>query len=997
MEPSRSARKQVLLAIFVVSGFTGLIYESIWSHYLKLFLGHAAYAQTLVLAIFMGGMALGSWLVATYSTRIRQLLLGYVVVEGVIGVLGLVFHALFVGMTDWSFDAVIPGLHSVALVHAYKWSLAAVLILPQSILLGMTFPLISGGVIRRWPDRPGATLSMLYFTNSLGASIGVLVSGFVLIRAFGLPGTIMTAGLLNVALALAVWAVVRRQVEPTAQPAASPAAAGRPMQWFVAAAFLTGAASFLYEIAWIRMLSLVLGSSTHSFELMLSAFIFGLACGGFWMRKRIDRLSDPVRYLGFVMVAMGALALLTLPAYNGTFDFMAWALRAFTRTDGGYTAFNITSQAVALAVMLPATFCAGMTLPLITHALLRRTGAERAIGTIYAANTLGAIVGVLLAVHLVMPHLGVRGAIIGGALVHMSVGFSALIWIAASRPRLPIGAAAAAAVLVLLIGIATNLDPLRMTSAVYRTTQASLPMGTMVRYLRHGKTATISVVEKAGTVQIATNGKPDATIQMGPGPAAADEITMTFAAALPLSMHANPERIANVGFGSGLTSHTVLGSPRVKILDSIEIEPFMVEAARDAFYARIHRVFEDPRSRIVYEDAKTFFASTREPYDIIISEPSNPWVSGVATLFSEEFYERVGGYLKPDGFFVQWLQIYETDISIIASVLKAMSPHFPTYAIYSTDDANVLILATRAAQLPEENAAIFDSPLLRSELARVGITSLGDIQQRRIADQRTIHPLFRSYPVPANSDYFPYVDLNAPRLRFMNRTAIELPGLLTLPVPVLSILESERSRPERIPASATGQLSRDVYVRAGRRIRDALQNGGTDGLEPALARDVLLTNMSAAQCREPKARDTWRRAVRELANMTGPYLTADELELMWRSVRERACYRDFAGSHRQWVDFLAAVASRQADAIIATAGVLLSTEGERSTDEEHALLIIATSAARLSRGEVAEARELLEGTWQRRDYPANYELSLRQLLALCHAGQQSAVTAFRGQ
>jgi len=217
-------RRRFLLAVFVVSGFTGLIYESIWSHYLKLFLGHAAYAQTLVLAIFMGGMALGSWTVAHYSSRLRHLLWAYVLVEGVIGIFGIFFHPTFVAASNFSFVSVIPALPAGFLIHAYKWSLAALLIFPQSVLLGMTFPLISGGLIRRWPDRPGETLATLYFTNSLGAAIGVLISGFVLIKAVGLPGTILTAGLVNIALALVIWAIVRGQTEPAAASSTASAA-----------------------------------------------------------------------------------------------------------------------------------------------------------------------------------------------------------------------------------------------------------------------------------------------------------------------------------------------------------------------------------------------------------------------------------------------------------------------------------------------------------------------------------------------------------------------------------------------------------------------------------------------------------------------------------------------------------------------------------------------------------------------------------------------------
>ena len=294
--------RTLFFAIFTISGFSGLIYESIWSHYLKLFLGHAAYAQTLVLAIFMGGMAIGSWIMAKRSSSLKNLLLGYAIVEGVIGLFGLLFHKTSIGVTAWAFDVLLPSVGSPLLVQLSKWTLGALLILPQSILLGMTFPLMSGGIVRRYPQRAGETLAMLYFTNSLGAALGVLVSGFYLLGAVGLPGTIMTAGLLNVALAMTVWGIVKYQpesVQPAAPATAADDAARAPvLRWMLVGAAVTGAAAFLYEIAWIRMLSLVLGSTTHSFELMLSAFIFGIAMGGLWVRRRIDTLRDPIRFLG---------------------------------------------------------------------------------------------------------------------------------------------------------------------------------------------------------------------------------------------------------------------------------------------------------------------------------------------------------------------------------------------------------------------------------------------------------------------------------------------------------------------------------------------------------------------------------------------------------------------------------------------------------------------------------------------------------------------------
>ncbi len=976
-------RRQLLLIIFIVSGFSGLIYESIWSHYLKLFLGHAAYAQTLVLAIFMGGMALGSWLVARASSRIRQLLLGYVIVEGLIGLLGLVFHRGFVALTDFSFETVIPQLGSGAGVHLYKWTLATLLILPQSVLLGMTFPLISGGIIRRWPQQPGATLSMLYFTNSLGAALGVLVSGFVLIRLVGLPGTIMTAGLLNVALALAVWAIAREQTEPppgVAPPSIAEAAANfSRRRWLLTAAFVTGAACFMYEIGWIRMLSLVLGSSTHSFELMLSAFILGLALGGLWMRRRIDQILHPLRLLGAIMLAMAVLALMTVPAYNRTFDMIAWALRAFARTGNGYIAFNVTGQLIAALIMMPTTFLAGMTLPLLTTTLLR-DGGERAIGVVYAANTLGAIAGVILAAHVAMPLIGVKGVVATGVVLHMALGVSGLALSRALRPSLVAAAAVACAAALAVILTGVQLDPRRMTSGVYRTGVSSQPAEATVRYLRDGKTATISLVEHQGRVMIATNGKVDAAIRMNAGPASPDEITMILAAALPLSMHPHPRRVANIGFGSGLTSHTVLGSSRLERLDSIEIEPFMVDAARTGFLPRIRRVFEDPRSHIVYEDAKTFFAAARAPYDVIISEPSNPWVSGVATLFSEEFYRRIKHYLRPDGYLVQWLQIYETDMSVVASVVKALSAEFGDYAIYNADDSNVLIIAARS-RLQPLTTALFENAVLNAELARVGIQSTQDIVQRRIGDRRTLQSLLQSYPVPANSDYFPFVDLNAARLRYMQSSAIELPSLLTLPLPVAEMLGPRDMKAEYVP-SVNSLLFRDAMVRQSIEIRTAVETMRVDHVGPIAAGAVLLVGTDAKQCGSPVARVAWRRAVREIADLTTPFQPARSLRGVWERVKASPCYASADERDKQWTDLLAAIAARDPVEIGRLGSRLLDHSVQPLTAEERSYILVAVATAYLANDARSGARPLLERELATFEPTELYRLALRQLWAL---------------
>jgi len=769
----------IFFALFVVSGFSGLIYESIWSHYLKLFLGHAAYAQSLVLAIFMGGMAGGAWLASRISARLRTPLLIYAAVEGVVGLLALAFHGTFQWVTDAVFGSLLPGLANPQWGSALQWSVATILILPQAVLLGMTFPLMSAGVIRQHPRDSGSTLAMLYFTNSAGAAIGILASGFWLIGLVGLPGTMRIAGLLNLALALLIGMLAYREnALPAAARSERSLASSPTATRFLVAAFVTGCASFIYEIGWIRMLSLVLGSTTHSFELMLSAFITGLACGGLWIRRRIDSIEDPTTYAGVAQIAMGIAAILTIPIYAQSFGWMEWVLSALTRSDEGFALFTIASHGIALAVMLPTTFLAGMTLPLFTIVMLRAGNGERAIGRVYAANTLGAIVGVVFAVHIGLPQLGLRHLIGFGAVLDVVLGVALLAWAGRS---LSIGTlAASAAIGCGAIGVVLStveLPTWQLISSIYRSGDLDVMRDAEVLFYRDGKTATISLARFANDrLVIATNGKPDAAINMrADGPPSPDEVTMVLAGSLPLAYKPDARRIANIGFGSGLTAHTLLADPAITIVDTIEIEPMMVLAAR-GFGAHVARAYQDPRSRIHSADARTFFALHNLSYDIIVAEPSNPWVSGVSSLFSKEFYGSIANYLSDDGLLVQWLQLYEFDDELVSSVLGALATHFEDFVVYHADDVNILILARRGGNLGSPDLARLLVGDMATSLARVGIGSVQELERRYVGDRRSIQALLQPFEAPANSDFYPYLDLHAGKARFIGATAVALPS-----------------------------------------------------------------------------------------------------------------------------------------------------------------------------------------------------------------------------
>ncbi len=400
----------LLSLVFVLSGAAGLIYESIWTRYLGLFVGHGAYAQIIVLTIFLGGMSIGAFVVGKFSERLRNPLATYAYVELAIGIIGLRFHDIFVATTSGAYDHLFPALAgSPQLVVIVKWTIAALLILPQSILLGATFPLMSAGVLRIVPRQPGKVLAELYFANSLGGAIGVLLAGFWLLAVGGLPLTLVAAASVNVVVFIIALSVARfgsrtgvgrddaAGAEPRSAnetPAGAEQISDRLARLLLIVAFGTAVASFIYEIAWVRMLALVLGSATHSFELMLSAFILGLALGAFWVRTRADRFRDPVRALGVAQWAMGALAIVTLSAYLMSFDWMAFLIQGSTQEHRrGYELFTFAKVRHRARGDAPATFCAGITLPLITRMLLAAGSGERAVGVVYSVNTLGSIVG----------------------------------------------------------------------------------------------------------------------------------------------------------------------------------------------------------------------------------------------------------------------------------------------------------------------------------------------------------------------------------------------------------------------------------------------------------------------------------------------------------------------------------------------------------------------------------------------------------------------------
>lgn len=812
-------RSRHLFLLFFLSGISGLVYESLWSRYLKLFVGSAATAQIIVLALFMGGMSLGSLIMSRRSEKITRPVLAYGLIEGAIGAYAIAFPLLFELVTRLCYDTLFPAVGGEG-VGIVKWGFASLLIAPPCILLGTTFPLMSVGILRRDKARSGEILSFLYFSNSFGAALGAVLSGFLLIPRLGLPGTLLAAAAINlIIMAICLRERGREADAPLGAGAVEDASAVKTARdhqldrnlvtIMLAIALGTGLSSFMYEIAWIRMLSMVLGSATHSFEVMLSAFVLGLALGGLWVRKRMDKFKRPELALGIVQLIMGAMAIATIYMYRagvlGMAGVFALGGEDQDRTMSMWVLFNVLRYVISLAVMLPATFCAGMTLPLVTHVLLRRGQPESAVGKVYGVNTLGSIIGAVLAGMVMLPLIGLKNTIVTGALIDMALGLWLINRESVAAPsdlqvrKLVRSAAVMTATLTILGYGVMHVNPRVLAAGVFRRGRAEMHEDYEVVMHVDGRTATVTVShdrERPGYYSLYTNGKPDASVQVlrwpegreaSEGPyLAGDEPTQLLLAIVPLLARPEATRAATIGMGSGVTSHVLLASPTLERLDTVEIEPNMAAGAK--LFAPINeRTFTDPRSHIIFDDAKAYFAAAEGSYDLIVSEPSNPWVAGVSSLFTVEFYQEIRRYMAPGGLLGQWMHGYELSDELLLSVLAAVDREFPDYRLYRVGDRDWLILA---AQEDDGIGPLHAEPLaqwpdLHGDAGLLGISALDQIESLVVANDELLRPFLAG--IEPNRDTRPILDNGAERARFFRMSAEALLELRFIPLPLIEV------------------------------------------------------------------------------------------------------------------------------------------------------------------------------------------------------------------
>ncbi|MBI4573763.1 MAG: fused MFS/spermidine synthase [candidate division NC10 bacterium] len=739
---SREIRQisNAVIACFLISGAVGLIYEVLWIRLLGLVFGHTVFAVTTVLASFMGGLGLGSYLFGRIADRSTHLLRFYGSLEIGIGAYCLALPTLL----GWVSELYLWVSRSLELGYiafsAVQFVLVALLLIVPTCLMGATLPVLARFFVRE-ETTLGRQVGILYSVNTLGAVFGALLAGYWLVPALGIQTTIRLAVVLNVGVGGLVLVFERHlqrlaALQAAAKPATAtefnaPAAGPAPaLTWparVVAVGFgASGAASMIYEVTWSRALTLSIGSSTYAFTAMLVAFLCGIAGGSWAFAALAGRRRVQLGTFGLLQITIGLCGVALLPMFG---RMPIWFLELFQFSQAAWFVQSI-QFGVSFAVMLLPTLFIGATFPCAVRILAR--GVDRIgndTGWIYAVNTAGAILGTVLAGFVGVPLLGIQWTMRIGIWVNLVIGVGVLL--AARRPGgallrgLALGTAGAAVAGTIVL---PSWDPALMSSGVAIYGPRYLPLiragefgrsdrQAEVIYYRDGISATVSVHRDGPGLSLRVNGKTDAGNT-------SDMHTQLFSGHIPMLLHPNPKRVLVIGLGSGVTAGAVAQYP-VDQIDIIEIEPAVAEAAR--FFERENRnVLADPRVRMIISDGRTFLLNARIPYDVIISEPSNPWIRGLATLFTREFYGLVRSRLAPDGIMLQWIQGYgiaPEDLRMVAATFHSAFPDSTLWTTMLGDNFLVGAAGPLLFPLARIQARYDASPVLREDFARVGLHS----------------------------------------------------------------------------------------------------------------------------------------------------------------------------------------------------------------------------------------------------------------------------------
>ncbi|HSZ83525.1 MAG TPA: fused MFS/spermidine synthase [Polyangia bacterium] len=747
--------RAVILACFFLSGASGLILEMLWTRMLTLVFGSTTLAVSTVLTAFMGGLGLGAYLAGKFADRLKTPVRAYAVIEASVGL-----YALLVPVIVSFYPALNRGLWSAfgdryALLSVLRFVASAGLLIIPTTLMGATLPILARHFVQHpWElRRVGLRIGTLYSVNLFGAVGGSFFAGFVFLPQLGLRWTNITAAAFNLTLAGAVL-VARRFIAAPAPDTPSlealldeAAADGRiasgalppaPLvdalsrRVALGAFIVSGATAMTLQVMWTRALAVLIGSSIFSFTIILVAFLVGLGIGSAVFGRLSQRTAHPVRWLAALHLGIATAVGVSYLCTDRLPFVFTWLLKS---TSFGVDTILTCQFVLACVTVLPATILMGGVFPLTVRiAAPRLESVGRDIGNAYALNTVGAIVGSFLSGFFVLPKLGLQRGIYASVLGGLVVA-AALAAVAPGLPRARRAAAVALAFTLAVVGLALpRWNLVTFSSGFFRVSIAREYISRQIHkkpwqdpklvFYEDGTATTVSVDQWGKTFSLKNNGKVDASND-------SDMATQIVVGLLPLLLYKGeaPPKVALVGFGSGVTAGAITQYP-IASLEVVELEPAIYRASH-FFDDDNHRPLENPKVTARVGDGRNFLTQRRDRFDVLVSQPSNPWLTGVSNLFTREYFRDVKSRLAPHGLFCQWAQLYEMSPWNIKTIYRTLREEFPYVYVFAAEDlSSDTILIASEEPITLDLATIeraFRDPVTRAEARRAGFSSPHDV------------------------------------------------------------------------------------------------------------------------------------------------------------------------------------------------------------------------------------------------------------------------------
>ncbi len=836
-----------LALIFALSGAAGLIYEVAWARALGQSLGQSLQAITAVMVVFLVGLGVGAALGARSAERSRTPLRAYARLEFLIAGAGLL-SPLALHLAPSLFELLGPRLDDGAPLAALRLGLTFLVLAPPTVAMGATLPFVVRAAQDRGVAADGA-VALLYGSNTLGAAGGALLGSFALLPLAGTRGTIMAAALMNLVAGLAAWRLRRsgapmtRPVEAPARPLYEPedrAARPFPAALALGVAAISGALGAILQVGWVRVISLTFGSSTYALGLSLTAYIFGLGAGPLlanaWPAARRRPLL--VRAAA-AQWCVGLFALMLLPLFGVLPTLAAWLSGRLSAAPLVLLALQFVTVALML---LPAAMAQGAAFPPLALLAGARSGrVHAAAGRAFAASSCGSALGFLVAGFVLVPAFGTRGSL--GFAAAAALLLCALLWSwhdatrqagrlkGRSVHRLRSAVAIGAPLLILAL---PAWDRLQMSGGgflygpIYRAALGGERIGEAIRrrgellFYREDGAGIVTVRRnRAGLLSLQINGKTEAS-------SGADMATQLLTTHLPLLLHPRPRDLMLIGLASGVSLGAAERHP-IATAWVVEIIPSVVDAAR-FFDPYNGAALEDPRVRVIIDDARSQLLARTRQYDVIASQPSNPWVAGVANLFTVDFYRLARRRLRPDGIFLQWVQAYRIEPRDLRGIVGSFLKVFPGATLWeeSAGGGDYFLLGGLSAEGIDPARLRNAPPGVWEDLQRAGIDGPAALLSRFVAGPTGLKAFAAGAPLHTDDNL--YLEWRAPLALFRDTLTSQVATLSRFREPVTgALIEGVAEHDPELLAELGVQLrQRAARLRLAQGLRDADRLALTD-------------------------------------------------------------------------------------------------------------------------------------------------------------------------